>query len=330
MYLPVVGDPVAAIVTDPLQVAQIKLNSSLLMTLGEWAFDTGKGFAWQLVRGQKNPNLSIIRSMLRNYLLSIATVVAVLELSVTFDRRLRDFQYSAQVTIDTGQTVMIGSSASSPVSPPDIPGLALWVRANLVTLTGSTVTGWPDQSGNKNDLSVPMGYSAPTYLSSDAAFSGKPSILWPDSTYRLAAGSQTIVGQPSTMYAVYRLTGAANMVLSNGTGGSGTNHQLLQAYEAVGNNPWQIYSGRPLNYAGGASPVGAHVVCAQFNGASSAIFMDSAASPLVLGDAGQQSLAGFVTSGATSYTAEIAIYSGLHTKAQIAQYLSYAAAWYGL
>lgn len=72
-----------------------------------------------------------------------------------------------------------GGSAPLP-SPPSslvtsVPVVGCWV-SNLVTQSGGPVTGWPDQSGNGNNLAQNSG--SPTYTASDAAFGGQPSITF--------------------------------------------------------------------------------------------------------------------------------------------------------
>jgi len=55
--------------------------------------------------------------------------------------------------------------ASAPFSPIDIAGISLWLKADAgVTLSGSNVTAWADQSGNGNNCSSPnsvLFYSSP-------------------------------------------------------------------------------------------------------------------------------------------------------------------------
>jgi len=49
-------------------------------------------------------------------------------------------------------------NVTAPFSPTDLSGLSLWLKANAgVTLSGSNVTAWTDQSGNGNNASVNSG-----------------------------------------------------------------------------------------------------------------------------------------------------------------------------
>jgi hypothetical protein len=62
-----------------------------------------------------------------------------------------------------------------PFSPTDLSGLSLWLKADAgVTLSGSNVTGWADQSGNGNNASIGNSGQEPTFVSS--FLNGKPAI----------------------------------------------------------------------------------------------------------------------------------------------------------
>ena len=57
-------------------------------------------------------------------------------------------------------------------------GLSLWLKADAgVTLSGSNVTVWADQSGNGQNATAVVSYR-PTFVSTDAQFNNKPSILF--------------------------------------------------------------------------------------------------------------------------------------------------------
>jgi len=50
-------------------------------------------------------------------------------------------------------------------SPDLIAGLELWLRSDLVALTGGKVSTWPDKSGNGNDFTQAVGANRPLYTS---------------------------------------------------------------------------------------------------------------------------------------------------------------------
>lgn len=65
------------------------------------------------------------------------------------------------------------SSAPPPFSPTDIAGLKLWLKADAgVTLNGSTVSQWDDQSGNGNHASQSTASYQPTFVANQ--LNGKP------------------------------------------------------------------------------------------------------------------------------------------------------------
>lgn len=62
--------------------------------------------------------------------------------------------YSATCPLPKNQ--MLRRHQTAPFSPADITGLSLWLKADAgVTLSGSNVTAWADQSGNGNNCSFP-------------------------------------------------------------------------------------------------------------------------------------------------------------------------------
>jgi len=97
--------------------------------------------------------------------------------------------YKASINSETGSIVAsnrtwkrdislsIQASASkvaAPFSPTDLSGLSLWVKADAgVTLSGSNVTAWADQSGNGNNVIANTG-EEPTFVSS--FLNNKPAI----------------------------------------------------------------------------------------------------------------------------------------------------------
>lgn len=69
------------------------------------------------------------------------------------------------------------SSAPPPFSPTDIAGLKLWLKADAgVTLNGSTVSAWADQSGNGNDATQSVAIAQPTFVAN--ALNGNPVIYF--------------------------------------------------------------------------------------------------------------------------------------------------------
>lgn len=71
----------------------------------------------------------------------------------------------------------LGGGAKPPVPFPTIAGLRARYKASLgITLVGSDVDAWADQSGNGNHLTAPGASNRPAWLASVAAFGGKPAV----------------------------------------------------------------------------------------------------------------------------------------------------------
>lgn len=81
--------------------------------------------------------------------------------------------------------------------------------------------------------------------------------------------------------------------------------------------------------------VGAHAICGVFNGASSALYIDSSSSAAASGNGGTNALTNVIVGGigngpaASTTTAEIVIVSGADSSVQRAQMFAYAALRYG-
>jgi hypothetical protein len=74
---------------------------------------------------------------------------------------------------------MLNRHRVAPFSPSDITGLSLWLKADAgVTLSGSNVTAWADQSGNGLNVVPDITSADITLVSSVAKFNNKPAILF--------------------------------------------------------------------------------------------------------------------------------------------------------
>ena len=79
--------------------------------------------------------------------------------------------YSATCPLPKNQMLRRHRTAT-PFAPTDLTGLSLWLKADAgVSLSGSNVTAWADQSGNGNNA---IGTDNPVYISS--LINGNPSI----------------------------------------------------------------------------------------------------------------------------------------------------------
>jgi hypothetical protein len=89
--------------------------------------------------------------------------------------------------------------------------LVAWYKASSLGLSnGATVTSWPDDSPNNNDLDTYE--SAPIYNASDALLNGMPSVTYDgnDSNYRSNPTGLPVGSSACTTYVVGYWSGAAN------------------------------------------------------------------------------------------------------------------------
>lgn len=92
--------------------------------------------------------------------------------------------------------------------PLTISGLYGWYRSDLgITLNGSTVSAWADQSGNGRNLTQSTGSKQPTYNATDSQYNNKPSLTF-------TSGSATVLTNSSftwttfTVFLVCKVTAA--------------------------------------------------------------------------------------------------------------------------
>jgi len=82
--------------------------------------------------------------------------------------------------------IALGSEGPRSHGLPVRDGLLAWYRADLgITLNGSAVSAWADQSGRGNHLTQSTGANQPTYQSTDADFRGRPSLSFNGTAHRL-------------------------------------------------------------------------------------------------------------------------------------------------
>lgn len=166
--------------------------------------------------------------------------------------------------------------------PTDLGGLELWLRSDRgVTLSGSEVTAWADQSGtgdsNKN-MTGAGGSANPTYNSSDSSYNHYPSVNFAgaSSQYMNSTTWATTIAQPYTMFIVGNDDGTATTQVFVG-GATNT-----QPWFFVDGSVYAIVAG----YSGGSgvldstitNTVVPKVFRAEFNGSSSTVSVSTATS----------------------------------------------------
>ncbi len=166
--------------------------------------------------------------------------------------------------------------AIAPFLPTDIAGAVLWLRADMgVTLNGTDVSAWADQSGNGNNVAQGTASAQPLYDAENADLNNRPSITYAnaDTSHALVFGGAKSVfnrlhnGTDCTTFHVIDVDAAdagaffsTLRSLNSRIGfdlGVGTSGALL----------WQIGNGSGtsfvVNLSGGGAPamgVGQHVI----------------------------------------------------------------------
>jgi hypothetical protein len=84
-----------AIVVDPAVAKAIKLRNRFLLFLGEWFLDTRIGVPYFQFLFVKNPDVALVRRMLRRVIESVGFLVASLDLAYDPSKRTLMFTFSA-------------------------------------------------------------------------------------------------------------------------------------------------------------------------------------------------------------------------------------------
>lgn len=105
------------------------------------------------------------------------------------------------------------------------PALMGWYRADLgITLNGSTVSAWADQSGNGNHVTQGTGTAQPTYVASSSYF-GRPALSF-DGGDRMVCATLSAAVKEITYFAVVRGVTSSNngiaAITNGGTVNTGT------------------------------------------------------------------------------------------------------------
>lgn len=218
------------------------------------------------------------------------------------------------------------SKSGRAFSPLSVAGAELWLRSDLGLTISSGVSAWGDQTPNarhvtQGTVGLRLGYSA-----SDAAYNNKPVLVGTNLGY-LDASVSGPASQPLTFYIVGQIgTSADYKTLVDAHTG---NRAIVRANASEFSS---TFAGT-ANVESTTSIAGPSIICAVFNGASSAHYVNSTTAA-VTGNPGATGM-GTIRIGAApagSYPlptdgklAEILIYSGAHgatTRATILRYLS--------
>lgn len=220
----------------------------------------------------------------------------------------------------------------SVAAPKTIPGLQLWLRADLgVTLNGSNVSAWADQSGNgdanRNAVQA-TGAQQPPFVASSASYGNQSVINFTSSTGLVTGTWSAALTQPFTVFLIGHTTdNATNNFFFD---------SLADAALVIDGGPGALTADLPLNLAGLGTTFNTPSACYVVgNGASSQIAV-RVRTAQVTGNAGTNGATGLVigrnvgTNSLLGPLAEIAVYSGALSAGQINTFMTYAAARYGL
>lgn len=101
---------------DPVVAAAISLKHKLQFFLGEWFLDTRQGVPYFQVVYVKNPDLELIRRLVRRIILSCPPISNVRTLNVFFISKERRAAFNFEATAEDGRTVTGGTDTPFIVS----------------------------------------------------------------------------------------------------------------------------------------------------------------------------------------------------------------------
>lgn len=232
---------------------------------------------------------------------------------------------------------LIGSTLPVPAT---ISGLILWCRSDKLTLSGSNVLTWTDQSGQSNDLTQVGSNALPTYTATDASYGGAPSVSFTN-------GSTTVLGTAGN------LAYSAHTIIVAAKAASGTVYLFVHEQDsppgeyvyAQTNDSWFISDGSAtdgVNVSAGwiisSSP---QVLTVRFDGnhANDIIRLDGVAQSITHASTGDPStvtgrffLGGTVSGGGglTGTVAEICVYNRALTLSEYSSVETYMRTRYGI
>jgi hypothetical protein len=210
-------------------------------------------------------------------------------------------------------------------TPASLIGISDWFRADMgITAPGGVVSAWKSQAGLKTNYGSTSG--SPTVAAS-AAFGGQQGISFASGALIQAVGLATIP-PPVTIFMVSTVSSVAVEIQPFESTGTYTIEMGV-----LSTGKWFVYGGTVLSAAAATATTGAHTMVGVVNGASSILYVDSSATPVATGNAGPNGLGTNPEpggNGGAATIAEIAIVNGASPITDVAQWMSYVHARYGL
>lgn len=227
-----------------------------------------------------------------------------------------------------GQRLGLGHARRGALLVPPSTNLTAWYRADSYTL-GS----WPDGSGNGHTATQGTGSAKPTLNASDAAYGGQPTVAFLASSSQCLNTASWSLAQPDTVYVVGESTGANGLQQEFY---DNINASLQHAIYIPSGGDWSAFDGSGL-VSTNTTRGSAQAFCVVSNGASSAFYINSSAAAVASGAIGANTITGGICLGGfdsssnflSGKIAELLIYSGAHTAAQVSAVFKYLAARYG-
>ena len=229
-----------------------------------------------------------------------------------------------------------GGASGGLWTPKRLPGLDLWLRADMGITISTGVSAWADQSGtgdaNKNAVQAVPG-NQPTFNASDAAYGGRPTLSFASASSQFLASGvwSTPPSATGTDFTVGNTdNGVATQVMSCFSNGSTNGAIYMNTTDDM-----RYFQGVDLLFTGAVTLASPHVYTAVHNGASTKVYQDQ--NLRNTGNAGAGALdrvivGSYTTTGLAPLNgkiAEIISYNRVLSDGEVAQVQAYLKARYG-
>ena len=219
--------------------------------------------------------------------------------------------------------------------PPDAAHLLLDWNVAAATVVSGGVDGIVPAGSMATDANAALAFqfARPVYTASDSDFNGKPSASAVNEARALRTGTFAVpIAQPSTWYIVARVYGgASNMYWRLTAAGSQTSSATLRATGTA------IVATSNVAAITGSVTAGVRLLCAIYDGASSAIYIDDMATANVTGNADTNATVSVFTGTYDAQAADVSYkwarhlaFSGSHDQTTRQAVKAYLATLYGL
>ena len=209
-------------------------------------------------------------------------------LTLTTNNLMRYLRWSLTPSLigawDITFRIHVVAARSTAFVPPLLGNCIIWYRADLgVSLSGTSVTQWNDQSGTNDSHKNLVAVNDPTYTVSDSNYNGQPTILMAsaNSTYFTTTAFTSPITQPNTWIVVGHVPTSAiyNCIMDSNDTISG--QQLTRSNAgSIG----MMSDSVKLSASGNWNTPG--VCLFEFNGVSSKLYYNVFSSPTATGNAG--------------------------------------------